>query len=114
MTVTTKVWTDVLGLKTAVVTPLTASYTLVPADSGTFLRSDASSPITVTVPSSMAEGATVAIPVWGTGMVTIAAASGATNRSSITVSSAQYAILSILVVKNSTGSSAEFVVGEQV
>ncbi len=51
-------------------------------------------------------GFNVAIAQWGAGTITIAAGSGATNRSAVTASSAQYKTLSILVLKNANGGAA--------
>lgn len=87
-----------------------SSRALTMDDNGTILRADAG--VTLTVPATLPTGFSCSAAQWGAGTVTIAAGSGAANRSSTTASSAQYSLLSVLVVKNSDGNSAEYIVGE--
>lgn len=92
---------------------LAANKILTIADAGKIFRVDANTAYTVTVASNLPEGFNVALAQWGTQAITVAAGSGATNRSSITATSAQYKILSILILKNNVGlTAAEYVVGE--
>lgn len=95
-----------------VIFPITASRTLAPKDNGKVFRSDASSGIALTVPATLPKGFNIAVSQWGAGAVTITAGSGATNRSSTTATSAQYKTVSLLVVKNTGGSAAEFIAAE--
>jgi hypothetical protein len=100
----------VIGMAAAVL-PVSASRDLAIEDLGVLLRSDGAA-ITLTVPKNLPEGFNCAIADWATGRVTIAAGTGATNRSGTTASSEQYKTLSLIVVKNTGGNAAEFVVGE--
>lgn len=80
-------------------------------DNGKLLRCDDSSNVTITVNNDLAEGFNVGFGMWGSGTVTIAAASGATNRSSTSALSTQYQLGSLVVIKNGTGKAAEFALG---
>lgn len=91
---------------------LTANKTLASTDQGKIFRVDANTAYTITVPNDLPEGFNVAVAQWGTSAITITAGSGATNRSSTTATSAQYKMASILVLKNTSGTAAEYIVGE--
>ena len=84
--------------------PFTGNRTLRTDDNGKLLRCDDNSNVTVTVPAGLPVGFNVAFVMWGAGTVTIAAGSGATNRSNKTSLSTQYQAGSLVVLK-----AAEFV-----
>jgi len=92
----------------------TGARTLTLSDNGKLLRCDDASALTITVPNTMPAGFNIGILQWGAGSVTVAAASGATKRSSASALTAQYAAGSITVAKNADGVSAEFVLGGSV
>lgn len=85
--------------------------TLRSEDNGKIFRCDDASGVTVTVSNDLPEGFNVGFAKWGAGTVTIAAASGATNRTSKTALATQYNSGTLVVLKNGTGSAAEFVLG---
>lgn len=89
----------------------TGARTLVADDNGKLLRCDDASPVTITVPNNLPAGFNVGIAMWGAGTVTVAAASGATKRSTTSALGTQYKLGSIIVMKNTGGSAAEFVLG---
>jgi hypothetical protein len=86
----------------------TGNRTLKDDDNGKVLRCDDSSSVTITVPNNLAEGFNVAFAMWDVGTVTIAAGSGATNRSGTSQITTQYLLGSLIVLKNSDGATAEF------
>lgn len=89
----------------------TGNRTLVADDNAKILRCDDSSNVTITVPNNLPEGFNVGLSMWGTGTVTISAGSGATNRTSKTALSTRYQSGGVLVLKNSGGAAAEFILG---
>jgi hypothetical protein len=89
----------------------TGARTLRAEDNGRVLRCDDGSAVVVTVPNDLPEGFNVGLAMWGAGTVTVTAGSGATKRSSTSALSTQYGVGSLLVMKNSSGSAAEFVLG---
>lgn len=89
----------------------TGNRTLVADDNGKILRCDDASPVTITVPNDLPDGFNVGASMWGAGTVTVAAASGATKRSTTTALNTQYGVGSIIVMKNVDNASAEFVLG---
>lgn len=90
---------------------LTGDKTLSPSDKGKLFRCDSAANVTVTAPANLPEGFNVGLAMWAAGTVTVAAGSGATNRSSKTALSTQYQMGSLLVMKNASGAAAEFVLG---
>lgn len=89
-----------------------ANLTLGANMNGKMLRSDGNSNVTVTVPASLPVGFNCGFMMFGTGTITLAPGSGATNRSAKTALSAQYQAGSILVAKNNTGlTAAEYLAG---
>ncbi len=94
------------GLYFGQIDSLKASRSLALSDNGRVLRSDSASNITISVLSTFPEGYVVGFSMWGAGTMTI---SGATNRSGKTALSTQYQSGWLVVVKNSDGASAEFV-----
>jgi hypothetical protein len=88
------------------------SYTLAPTDCGTTIVFTNSSAITVTTLNSVPVGCAIAIEQAGSGQVTIAAGSGATQESShnFTKTFGQYAILGLFVDTNSGGSAADYII----
>jgi len=105
---------DLLSITSGgVIEILAANKTLTVADAGKIFRVDANTAYTVTVAANLPEGFNVGLAQWGTQAITLAAGAGATNRSSTTATSAQYKMLSVLVLKNNVGlTAAEFTVGE--
>ncbi len=95
----------------ATITAIVDSLTLEGRHNGLVLRSDSDFGVTVTVSRYLPEGFTCAVAQWGNGTVTVAEA-GSTNQSGTTATSAQYNMLSLIVVKNADGASAEFIVAE--
>lgn len=105
---------DLLSITSGgVIEVLAANKTLTAADAGKIFRVDANVAYTVTVAANLPEGFNVGLAQWGTSAITLAAGAGATNRTSITATSAQYKMLSVLVLKNNVGlTAAEYTVGE--
>lgn len=83
---------------TATITVKTASFALTVADSGTVIRCNSASPITVTVPAALGVGYQVSLIQSGAGQVTLSPASGVTLASSsgFTKTRTQHSILSLL------------------
>jgi hypothetical protein len=94
--------------------PFTDNRTLTAADNGRLLRCDAPQSVTLTVPNNLPEGFNLSFAQWGNGNVTVTAASGATNRSSVSATIGQYKVGCILVMRNADGVSAEFSVNGEV
>jgi hypothetical protein len=88
-----------------------ASFTINSDCNGYLFRYEGSSNITVTVPANLPLGFNCGFAMWGTGTVTLAPGTGATNRSGKTTLNTQYTSGSILIAKNIGGSAAEFLVG---
>ena len=86
----------------------TGAKTLSSSDNGKIFRCDDGSNVIVTVPNNLSVGFNVSFSPWGAGTVTVAAASGATNRSGKTALGTQYQAGSLVVVKNADGASAEY------
>jgi hypothetical protein len=86
----------------------TGSKTLRAEDNGKFLRCDDASNVTITVQNDLPQGFNVSFSMWSTGTITVAAASGATNRSTTSALSTQYQLGSLIVMKNA-GTAAEYV-----
>ena len=105
----TQIFGPVLG---SVSTQAGTSYTLAPTDCGTTIVFTNSSAITVTTLSTVSAGCAVAIEQAGTGQVTIAAGTGATQHSShnFTKTFGQYAILGLFVDVNTGGSAADYII----
>ncbi len=93
------------------VVPFTGDRTLALTDDGKVLRCDDASNVTVTAPNNLPECFSVGFAMWGAGTITVAAGSGATNRSSTSAISTQYQWGSLVVAKNTDDASAEFVLG---
>lgn len=91
--------------------PFTGSKTLSPLDNGKIFRCEDASNVTITVPASLPKGFNVGFATWSTGTITVSAGTGATKRSPKTALSSQYAVGSIVVMKNTGGGAAEFVLG---
>ena len=90
----------------------TGSFTLKDYDNGKLFRCDDGSNVTVTVPNNLSQGFNVGFVMWAAGTVTIAAASGATNRSSTSALNTQYNVGSLVVMKQSAAvTAAEFLLG---
>jgi hypothetical protein len=89
----------------------TGNITLSVEDNGKLMRCEDASNVNVTVPATLPEGFNIGFMMWGAGTVTIAAGSGATNRSAATALSTQYDVGSLIVGKNADGTAAEFVLG---
>ncbi len=90
------------------VTTKTGAYTLAAADNGSLIRYNSASGATFTLPATMPVGYNIMISQPGAGQVTFSAATGATliNRSSFTKTAGQYGAVSLVVVDNTGGSAA--------
>lgn len=108
--VETAVGGPVALLTPTIVTESGTSRTLSSTDNGKIIRCTSSSPVTITVPNSLAVGFNCAIEQAGSGAVTVTAGSGATARNVDGDSqlAGQYAIAGIIVDTNSGGSSAVY------
>jgi len=92
------------------------TYTLASTDNGTILRSTSGSATTITLPNSLSVGFNVLIVQDGAGQITFSAGSGATlqNRVSQYKTAAIYAVVSLIVVENSGGSAARYILAGDV
>ena len=93
-----------------VVTQSGSSYTIANSDNKSRMRFTSSSAITLTLPNYLQTGFSVGIIQAATGQITFSPASGATlrNRQSFTKSAGQYALCTLQVISNSSGSVAEY------
>ena len=98
-------FTSVLG--TVVTEPSTARV-LTSGDCGKEINFTASTAVTVTVPSTLGAGCNVALRQGGAGKVSVAAGSGTTvnNPHSFAGTYAQFSILGVSIVSNSSGLNA--------
>ena len=98
-------------LVTAVFNDLAGNYTFTNADSGKMITFSAAA--TVTLPSNLPKGWNCLVYQGGGGTVRFAAASGATlhNRLGNNSTSGQYAVVSLLVVSNTSNLNAVIVLG---
>jgi outer membrane murein-binding lipoprotein Lpp len=107
--------TDVTTLKstTVAISTKTASYTLVAADSSTIIEMNLSAAGVLTLPATLAKGFQVIVIVTGAGQITFTPASGATmsNRMSFTKSAGVNAELTLVVLSNTTGTNAKYILG---
>ena len=87
------------------------TYTLSAADCGTTLRLTSSSPVTLTLPASLAAGCALAVLQAGTGQVSLTAGSGATlvSRQSYTKTGGQWGLIGLTIDANVGGSAAHYV-----
>ncbi len=88
------------------------SYTLTAGDCGTTILFTNASPVTVTTLNSLPAGCSIAIEQGGSGQITIAAGTGATQHSAhnFTKTYGQYAILGLFVDANAGGSAANVII----
>lgn len=98
------------GLTISELQTITANYTLTEADSATVMLVDSATPVTITLPSTMPAGFSLAVVQVGAGQVTFTAASGATlvNHQTFTKTAAQNAIVSLIVISNSSDANAKY------
>ncbi|QOZ69193.1 hypothetical protein [Bradyrhizobium arachidis] len=85
------------------VVPFTGSFTLTINDNGKVFRCDDPSNVVVTVPSDLHTGFNVGFVMYNTGIVTLAAAPHAVNKSGKTALSTQYQSGSLMVMKRTGG-----------
>ncbi len=92
------------------------TYTMLSSDYGKALTFTNASPITVTLPNSLPKGWNVVIYQGGAGQVTFSPGTGASMAQRLTKNktAGQYAVASLLVVSNSNGSNAQYVLGGDV
>jgi hypothetical protein len=90
--------------------PFTGNRARSQDDNGRILRCEDSGNVTVTVSNFLMEGFNVGFAQWGSGTITLSAGSGATKRAGGTATAGQYQHGSLIVVKNSDGASAEYIV----
>jgi hypothetical protein len=98
----------VIGMAAAIV-PLTSSRALTIEDMGLVLRSDAGD-VALTVPGTLPEGFNCTVSDWG-GRITLLEGDGATNQGFENQTTA-YETLTLMVIRNVDGNSAEFVLME--
>jgi len=106
-------YVDLAILPSAVPANITSNYTLQASDDGKILKNAPGTPgtaIALTIPNTLVPGFTCTLIRADAGTFSVAAASGATNRSSATQVADQYNIATIYVFANSNGTSAEFLV----
>jgi len=103
----------VYNVKSQITTQTGTTYTLTPSDSGSIVRFSNASAITVTLPNSMPANTVITILQDGTGQITFSPEAGATrtNRQNHTKTAGQYAFATLVVVANSTGTSAAWRLG---
>ncbi len=89
------------------------SYTFTAADNGKQVTLINASAITATLPNNLAKGWNCLVWQGGTGQVTFGAASGATllNRQNNRRTAGQYAMVTLMVMSNSSGTNAVVVLG---
>src|ERR1044071_3500054 len=89
------------------------TYTLVAGDSGKIIDHANAGAITVTLPNSLSVGFSVTYVQTGAGQITFTPAAGASrrNRSAHTKTAGQWAMVTLFVRTNSTGTNAEWVLG---
>lgn len=89
------------------------SYTFLASDNGKQVTLTNASAINATLPNNLPKGWNCLVYQGGAGQVTFSAASGATlrNRLSLTKTAGQYAMVTLMVMSNSGGSSAVVVLG---
>jgi hypothetical protein len=89
------------------------SYTMAAGDNGRAVTLTNASAITVTLPNNLAKGWNCLVYQGGAGQVTFSPGSGATlvNRQSQSHTAGQYAVCSLLVTANASGTGAVYVLG---
>jgi hypothetical protein len=92
------------------------AYTLLASDYGKALTFTNAAGITVTLPNNLPKGWNVVIFQGGAGQVTFSPASGASMAQRLTKNktAGQYAVASLMVMSNSSGSNALYVLGGDV
>jgi hypothetical protein len=106
-------YTDLAILPSAAPANITANYTLQASDDGKILVNAPGTPgtaIVLTVPNNLVAGFTCTLIRGDAGTFSLAAATGATNRSNAVQVADQYNIATLYVFKNTGGSAAEFLV----
>ena len=93
-----------------VVTQSGSSYTLANSDNKSRMRLTSSTAITITLPNNLQTGFLVTIIQAGTGQITFSSASGASlrNRQSFTKTAGQFAVCTLQIISNSSGTNAEY------
>lgn len=90
----------------------TANYTAVEADNRTIIAFNSASAVTLTLPNTLAEGWECGVLQMGAGQVTISAAGSAPiSRGGHTKTAGQYAMASVLVESNGSGTGAVIILG---
>lgn len=91
----------------------TASYTFTTADNGKQITLTSASALTATLPNNLPKGWNCLVWQGGAGQVTFAPAAGTTlrNRLSYTKTAGQYAMVTLMVMSNSSGTNAVIVLG---
>jgi hypothetical protein len=111
-------WTDMDELPFMATEPtiaeLTDSITLTTSYTGKVIVIEKATATAVTVPATLPAGFNCAVAQWGAGAVTFTAGSGATNRTGLTAIPDQYGMASVVVLRNSDGSSAEYIMGGDI
>lgn len=89
----------------------TAAYTVVTADDLDMVLMNTAGAVNVTLPATMAVGFSVTLIQMGAGAFTMVAGSGASrnSRGAVYTSAGQYAVVTAIVVANSGGSAAAWI-----
>lgn len=89
------------------------TYTLLPTDDGGVVEISNAAAIALTLPNSLPAGFSCLVTQAGAGQITFTAAGGATirQRSSLTKTAGQWAMVTLYVRTNAGGSSAVYVLG---
>jgi hypothetical protein len=89
------------------------SYAMAASDNGRAVTLTNAAAITVTLPNNLAKGWNVVVYQGGAGQVTFSPATGATlvNRTSKTKTAGQYAMVTLMVMSNSSGTNAVYALG---
>jgi hypothetical protein len=93
------------------IVPFTGSFTLSRSDAGKIFRCEDTANVTVTVPGDLLEGFNCGFIMYSTGTVTIAAGTGASNKSGKTALSTQYQSGSVLMSKRTADGQHDFLLG---
>ena len=94
----------------SVVTQSASSYTLASSDNRSRMRFSSVSPVTLTLPNYLPTGFAVTIIQAAAGQIIFSPASGSflRNRHNYTKTAGQYAVCTLQVISNSSGSAAEY------
>lgn len=92
---------------------VTGATTLAATDDGDMVVVNSAGSVIVTLPNNLPVGFVTTVVQLGAGAVSFTAASGATrnSRGGLSASGGQYALMTVLVVANSGGAAASYILG---